>query len=170
MRLTFGRLATDEIERGLVRDHGYAPADARRLALLAGGSVGAALALGSGAFADAREAAVALLRAAGAADLTARLAVAKSVVGDQKADRLRQEVHAVLRVAASLVRDVSVVHAGSEPRLLANGDIEDVVHRLARALPPPAARAAFATLERALDALDRNAGPKLVVEWVAAEI
>jgi DNA polymerase-3 subunit delta' len=170
MRLTFGRLAADEVESLLTRDHGYAPADARPLALLAGGSVGAALALGSEAQADAREAAVALLRAASAADLASRLALAKSVVGDRKADRLRQDMQAVLRVAASLVRDVSVIHAGSDPRLLANGDIADVVQRLARVLPPATARAAFSTLDLALEALDRNAGPKLVVEWVAAEI
>jgi hypothetical protein len=98
------------------------------------------------------------------------LAIAKTVIGNRDADRLRQHVRAVLQFAGSLVRDVSVVHAGSDARLLANGDRPDDVQRLARTLSPQAARAAFATLNRALDAIDRNAGPKLVVEWVASEI
>lgn len=170
MRLTFGRLPADDIEAVLVRDHEITPAEARRLAMLADGSLGAALALGSAALGETRDAAAALLRAAAAPDLGARLAIAKSVVGERKEERTRLEVQGVLRMAAALVRDVSVVHAGSDPRLLANGDAADVVQRLARAMPPPAARKAFATLDQGLSALERNAGIKLVVEWVAAEL
>ena len=55
-------------------------------------------------------------------------------------------------------------------RTLANGDVADAVERLAAQLPPAAARRAFATIDRGLAALERNAGPKLVAEWVAAEI
>lgn len=169
MRLTFGRLTAADIEAVLVRDHQTAPADARRLAMLADGSLGGALALGSAELVDTREAATTLLRAASAPDLGGRLAIAKAVVGDRK-ERTRLEMQGVLRMAAALVRDVSVVHAGSDPQLLANGDVADVVQRLARALPPPAARKAFSTLDRGMAALDRNAGIKLVVEWVAAEL
>lgn len=169
MRLTFGRLPAAEIEAVLVRDHEVTPVDARRLAMLADGSLGAALALGSAELVETRDAAATLLRAASAPDLGGRLAIAKAVVGDRK-ERTRREVQGVLRMAAALVRDVAVVHAGSDPRLLANGDVADVVQRLARVLPPPAARKAFTTLDQGLAALDRNAGIKLVVEWVAAEL
>ena len=55
-------------------------------------------------------------------------------------------------------------------RLLANGDIAERLDRLARTLPAPAARKALATIDRALTALERNAGTKLVTEWVASEI
>lgn len=170
MRLTFGRLPVADIAALLERDHGIAGGEARRLAGLSDGSLGAALALGSGALADARDAAALLLRAAGAADLAARLAIAKAVIGEKKAERTRLEIQAVLRVASSLVRDVCVLHAGADRRLLANGDLDDMVERLARTLEPAAARQAFATIDRGLAALARNAGQKLVTEWVASEI
>jgi hypothetical protein len=169
MRLTFGRLPPADVERLLVRDHGHAPDEARRIAMLADGSIGAALALGSQALAETRDAATALLGAAAAPDLAGRLAVAKFVVGEKK-ERSRLEVQAVLGVAASVVRDVAALHAGADRRLLANGDIPDVLGRFTRLLTPPRARAAFATLDRGRSALDRNAGTKLVVEWIAAEL
>ena len=170
MRLTFGRLTIGEVEALLIRDHEREPAEARRLAGLADGSVGAALALGSSDLAETRDAALLLLGAASERELAGRLAVAKAVVGEKKQERTRQEMTAVLQLASSLVRDVSVLHAGSDRRLLANGDLADRLERLARALPAPAARKAFATLDRGLAALERNAGTKLVTEWVAAEI
>jgi DNA polymerase-3 subunit delta' len=170
MRLTFGRLPVDDIVRILVRDHAMAEGDARRVAMLADGSLGAALALGSSALAGMRDAATLLLRAASAADLGARLAIAKAVVGEKKPERTRQEMQALLHMASSIVRDVSLLHAGADRRLLANGDMGDTLDRLARALAPAAARQAFATLDRGLTALERNAGPKLVTEWICAEI
>ena len=169
MRLTFGRLTLDEVAQLLVRDHACEPAEAQRLAGLADGSVGTALALGSSDLTETRDAALQLLGAAGERDLAGRIAVAKAVVGT-KPERSRQEMAAVLRLASSIVRDLSALHAGSDRRLLANGDIADRLDRLARTLAAPSARKAFATLDRALAALDRNAGTKLVAEWVAAEL
>jgi len=170
MRLTFGRLPVDDIVQVLVRDHATAEPEARRLAMLADGSLGAALAMGSTALADMRDAAALLLRAASAADLAGRLAIAKAVVGEKKPERTRQEMQALLHMASSIVRDVSVLHAGADRRLLANGDMGDTLDKMARAMPPAAARQAFATLDRGLSALERNAGPKLVAEWICAEI
>jgi hypothetical protein len=79
-------------------------------------------------------------------------------------------MQALLHMASSIVRDVAVLHAGADRRLLANGDMGDTLDRLARAMQPAAARQAFATLDRGLTALERNAGPKLVTEWICAEI
>jgi DNA polymerase-3 subunit delta' len=171
MRLAFGRLTTDDVVRVLTRDHGYAADAARRAALLADGSIGAALALGSADLAASRATAIQLLGAAARADIRGRLDVAKAVAG--KADETsRAGLLAVLSVAASLVRDVTVVHAGADRQLLANGDIPDELDRLARLLPPPAARQAFATLCTAVRAVDapRNAGLKVVTDWVATEL
>jgi DNA polymerase-3 subunit delta' len=170
MRLTFGRVPADDVAAVLVRDHGMAAAEARRLAMLADGRPGAALALASSDGADTRDAAADLLRAAGAPDLNARLAIAKAVVGEKKAERSRVEMQAVLRAASSLVRDVAALHAQADPRILANGDVPDVLARLAKTLTPEASRRAFATLDRGQTALERNAGIKLVAEWVAAEL
>lgn len=170
MRLTFGRLPVDDIVQVLGRDHAMAEADARRVAMLADGSLGAALALGSLALGDTRDAAAMLLSASGAADLSGRLAIAKSVIGEKKAERTRQQMQALLHLASSLVRDVSVLHAGADRSLLANGDMGPTLDRLARTLQPAAARQAFATLDRGLNALERNAGTKLVAEWICSEI
>ncbi|MBP7775788.1 MAG: AAA family ATPase [Acidobacteria bacterium] len=170
MRLTFGRLPVDDLVRVLVRDHAMEEADARRVAVLADGSPGAALALGTSALGDTREGAAMLLGASGAADLAGRLAIAKAVFGEKKAERTRQQMLALLHLASSLVRDVAALHAGADRRLLANGDMGDALDRLACTLQPAAARQAFATLDRGLHALERNAGAKLVVEWISSEI
>lgn len=170
MRLTFGRLPVDDIVRLLVRDHAMADAEARRLAMLSDGSLGAALAMGSTAIADMRDAAALLLGAASAADLAGRLAIAKAVVGEKKPERTRLEMQALLQMASSLVRDIAVLHAGADRRLLANGDMGPGLDRLARGLQPAAARQAFATLDRGRSALERNAGSKLVAEWICSEI
>lgn len=170
MRLTFGRLTIGEVEQLLVRDHDILPAEARRLAGLADGSVGGALALASGDLSETRDAALRLLSAASEREVAGRIAVAKGVVSAKKQDLSRQEMAAVLHLASSLVRDLSVLHAGSDRRLLANGDLGDELDRLARTLPAPAARKAFATIDRGLAALDRNAGVKLVAEWLVAEL
>ena len=168
MRLAFGRLTTEELVQVLVRDHGRPAEAARRVALLADGSVSAALALGSTDLAESRTRAVRLLAAATTSDLAARLGIARDVIGKPELTRL--ELAAVLRVASSLVRDLAVVHAGADRATLANGDVADAVDRLAAQLPPAAARRAFATIDSGLAALERNAGPKLVAEWVGAEI
>ncbi len=170
MRLTFGRLPPADIATVLTRDHDVAAGEAQRLAMLADGSPGAALTLATSTLNESREGAIALLGAAGAGDLAARLAVAKSVVGEKKDERTRQELQAVMRAASALVRDVAALHAGADHRVLANGDVPEVVAALARRLPAPAARKAFATLDRALTALERNAGTKVVTEWVASEL
>jgi len=170
MRLTFGRLPIDDIVQVLGRDHAIADAEARRLAMLSDGSLGVALALGTSASDDLREAAAMLLGASGAADLAGRLAIAKAVIGEKKPERTRQQMQALLQVASSLVRDVAVLHAGVDRRLLANGDLDGTLGRLARTIEPAAARRAFATIDRGLTALERNAGTKLVTEWICSEI
>jgi len=171
MRLAFGRLTTDDLVRLLVRDHQHTPEQARRAASFADGSASAALAVGTAHLTEARAAAIQLLSAAGRADVRGRLDVAKAVVG--KADETsRADLLAVLEVAASLTRDVTVLHSGADRQLLANGDIPDELTQLARLLPPAAAREAFALLRAAGRAVDkpRNAGLKVVTDWVAVEL
>lgn len=168
MRLAFGRLTTDDLVRLLVRDHGHTPDQAHRAAALADGSAGAALALGSADMSAARVKATRLLGAATLGDVGSRLAVAKDVVG--KPELTRQELIAVLRVASALTRDLAIVHAGAARGGLANGDAADLVDRLAAQIPGPVARRAFQTIDRGLAALERNAGTKVVTDWVATEL
>ena len=69
-----------------------------------------------------------------------------------------------------MTRDLAVRARRRRPRQLANGDAADTVERLAAQLSAAAARKAFTTIDRGLWALERNAGTKLVAEWVAVEL
>lgn len=169
MRLVVGRLGADDITTILVRHDGRSETSARAVAMLADGSAGAALAVGSSDLAETRAAAEQLLLAAATSDLATRLNAAKAVMGTRP-ERTRQELATVLRMAASLVRDLAVVHAQCDQRLLANVDAAAAVDRLARRITPAAARHAFGLFDEALAALERNAGPKLVSEWLVSQL
>ena len=176
-RISFGRLATRDLADLLVRGHGYSEADARAAAAAAGGSAGRALELASGEVAAAREAALGLLVAAvGARDTRARLDGARQFF-DQKAGRglsareRRQALVDRLHALASLVRDVTLLASGADRAALANPDLQARFEALAK---PAAARwgvTAFAAVGEALDAAGRrNAGPKVVTDWIACRL
>lgn len=172
MRLTFGRLTAAEVSSALVRDHGMNDADARATAPLADGSVGQALALANEDMAAMRESALRMLRqTSGRADVQARIGTADALVaGPSKKERTREDVSAVLRAAASLLRDIEAINAGADGRILANPSVAGELSTLAGAFTGDRARAAFTAVDRALMALDRNAGTKLVVEWLAVQL
>jgi len=172
MTLRFGRLTADEVSALLVRDHEHAEADARAVAALADGSVGQALALGSTDVSVLRETALLLLtEAAGRADVPGRLQAAGAVVsGPSRKDRSREELGVVFRLAASMLRDIEAINSGADPRVLANPIVAADLHAIARAFAGDRAREAFSAVDRALFALDRNAGPKVVTEWLSMQI
>ncbi|MEW6319682.1 MAG: DNA polymerase III subunit delta' [Acidobacteriota bacterium] len=170
MRLRFGPLRETELAELLVRDAGYDPGEARAAAALADGSVGQALALGSTDLAVLRDAALVLLRQADASPSARLQAAAALVAGPGKKERSREDLALVLRMAASLLRDIEVLHAGADARLLANPALAGELAGLGRALAGERARAAFAAVDRALAALERNAGTKVVAEWLAMQV
>ena len=175
-RISFGHLGTRELAELLVRRHGYEESAALAAASAAGGSADRALQLASGELAAAREAALALLAAVtGSRDTKGRLAGAKGLL-DRKAGggtagkARRQELAHRLRALASLLRDVTLLASGADRAALANPDLHDRVAPLAR---PAAARwgvRAFATVDEALEATERNASPKVVADWVACRL
>jgi DNA polymerase-3 subunit delta' len=167
IRLRFGLLSERDVEAVLVRDVELTPDEARATAALAGGSIGQALALASTDLQVLRETALTLLSKAGA-PAAARLQAAALVVGK---DRPRDEVALVLRMAASLVRDIELVNAGADATLANPGLADDLAPLLAR-YAGARARDAFAVLDRGAIALGRPhfAGPKVVSEWIAMSI
>jgi DNA polymerase-3 subunit delta' len=170
MRLRFGHLTAAEVAGVLVRDGGMEPAAARTAAALADGSVARALATRSDDLIDVREAARAFLaQVVGADDVRQRLEGARTLIG-ARPERTRDEMAAVLRAAQSMLRDVEVLRAGADPRVLANADLQDALAGLARSSGGDRTRQAFQSMDRALMALDRNAGPKVVAEWLAMYI
>ncbi len=170
MRLRFGRLTELEVAQVLARDYAVAPDEARAAAALADGSISRALAQSSEELAEVRQAAQAFLaQIVGSDDVRQKLDVAKLLIG-AKPERTRDEVAIVLRAAQSMLRDVEVLHARADPRLLANPDLQDSLSRLTRTAGGDRTRQAFQSVDRALFALDRNAGPKVVAEWLAMQI
>lgn len=170
MRLRFGRLTEDEVTEVLARDYAIAPAEARAAAALADGSISRALAQSSEDLAEVRQTAQAFLaQVVGSDDVRQKLEVAKLLIG-AKPERTREEVAIVLRAAQSMLRDLEVIHAGADLRVLANPDLQDSLARLTRGAGGDRARRAFQSVDRALMALDRNAGSKVVAEWLAMQI
>ncbi|HVG86231.1 MAG TPA: DNA polymerase III subunit [Vicinamibacterales bacterium] len=171
MMLRFGPLPPAEVAHVLVRDHGHSEAEARALAMLADGSVGQALALGATDVAVLRETALLLLQqSAGRGDAQARLQVAASVVGPPRKERTREELAVIVRLTASMLRDIEAINSGVQARVLANPIVADDLRAIARHFTGNRARDAFGAADRALFALERNAGAKVVAEWLALQI
>jgi DNA polymerase-3 subunit delta' len=171
MRLRFGRLTAAEVELVLVRDHEMAPIEARETAPLADGSIGQALALSNLDIGSLRDLAMRLLQqTSGRADTQGRLQAAAAIVAGLSKKEERADLAAVLRLAASMLRDIEIINAGADQRVLANPLIVEDLSTLAGAFPGDRARSAFGSVDRALMALDRNAGTKVVAEWLAVQI
>jgi DNA polymerase-3 subunit delta' len=172
LRLRFARLTEAEVVDVLTREHEIPPDEARAAATLADGSVAQALALGSTDLAVLRETALLLLRqAASSNSVASRLqAAAVLVTGPSRKERSREELSVAMRLLASILRDVELLNAGGETRALANAAMTDDLRALTRAFSGARARDAFAAVDRALTALERNAGTKVVSEWLALQI
>jgi len=167
-RIRFGPLSPAEIAPVLMRDHGFAEREAHAAAAAAEGSIGRALEGDSEAYVEARDAAEAMLKTvAHAATPAQRLAAARALGGD-KMDR--GELGRRLRLVASMLRDIGVLLSRADEQALANGDMRPVLARLLPAFDASRALDAFAAVDRALQALDRNASPKIVADWVAFQV
>ena len=166
-RLRFGRLSPGDIAAVLIERHGYQAADAHASAAASDGSIGAALEGGSDAFVEARDAAARLLQGvAGARDPGRRLDGAKVLGGGTDREALATR----LRAVSSLLRDLAALLTGASDTALANADLAGDLRRILPAFDGHRTLQAFAAVDRALDALERNASPKIVADWVAFQI
>ena len=171
MRLRFGRLTSAEVSSALVRDHDHSEGDAREAAPLADGSIGNALALADNDLTNLRDAALLLLRhTASRGDTQSRVQAASALYTGGKKERSREDLAVVLRLMASMLRDVEAINSGADRAVLANPVLAGDLESLARAFTGDRARDAFGAVDRALTALERNAGTKLVSEWLAVQV
>jgi DNA polymerase-3 subunit delta' len=172
MRLRFGRLTAGEVSNVLTRDHDYTDAEARQAAPLADGSVGQALALIDNDLSMFRELAIGLLQqSAGRSDTQSRVQAASALhTGSSKKERTREDLALVLRLMASMLRDLEAINAGADRAVLANPLLTNDLEGLARSYSGDRARSAFGAVDRALTALERNAGLKVVAEWLAVQV
>jgi hypothetical protein len=75
-----------------------------------------------------------------------------------------------LRALSSLLRDLGVLLSRADDRALANADLKPRLQPLLRSFDGDRAIRAFSAVDRALAALERNASPKIVADWVALQL
>ena len=170
-QLRFRRLDVDDVTTVLIKQ-GRREAEARVAAATADGSIGQALEAAEGDFVEAREAAVRVLALAVAVDEPRRrIESAKDLLaktgGSGAGDR--QQLAVRLRAMASVLRDVELLAARGDARALANADVKPAIERLTGFQGDRGIRA-FNAVDRALMALDRNAGVKIVADWLVLQL
>ena len=120
----------------------------------------------------ARDSAQRLLEhAARVSDPVHRLGSAKNLTGKKSTPAAEREQLAVcLRALASLLRDLGVLAAGADTRSLANADLQPNLETLTSAFDGERSMRAFTAVDRALGALERNASPKVVADWLVLQL
>jgi DNA polymerase-3 subunit delta' len=185
--LTFAPLATLDIAAALVATRGLSEPEARAAAALSGGSFARALGEEAGERAQARAVAAAvLMETALTSDVRARLAVSaallktagrkvkepgKDAEKDGKsggADRASVAVR--LLAMGSLLRDLAVLTSRAPETALVNLDLRADLEPLARHFDRDRIARAFSAVGRSLAALDRNASPKIVADWLVLQL
>ena len=79
----------------------------------------------------------------------------------------RDELSRRLLALSSLIRDMGLLLSRADDRALANADLKPQLQALLRSFDGDRTLRAFAAVDRALSALDRNASPKIVADWLA---
>jgi DNA polymerase III subunit delta' len=170
--LRFRPLDVTEIAAALVA-RGRGTAEAQAVAATADGSLGQALGASATELVEARDVAErALSHAVTSDDPRTRLEGAKDLLtgtGAGGADD-REQLASHLRAMASLLRDIELLSTSADVRGLANPDVRPALDRLTRSYQGDRGMRAFTAVDRALVALDRNAGIKIVADWVALNL
>jgi DNA polymerase-3 subunit delta' len=171
-RLRFAALSPAEVTEVLRRDHGYSEPDARASAIDAEGSVGRALQSESADLVDARDGAQRLLAyTARTGDPSRRLDAARDVTAKKSTSAgEREQLAACLRALGSLLRDVGILSAGGDRSLIGNSDLESELSSLAQSFDSRRTASAYAAVDEALAALERNASPKIVADWLVLQL
>ncbi len=168
-RLRFGPLAEADVAAILTTRLGVDPVAARRQAAASAGSVARALAEGDGGFDEDRAAALAVLTAARASAIPARLKAAAALVQHGSKRRDREALAARLAVLSSLLRDLAAL-GSPRPVALANSDLEASLRELASAFDADRVSRAFEAVVRAETVLERHASPKIVADWLSVTV
>jgi DNA polymerase-3 subunit delta' len=171
-RLRFSALSAADVAAALIRDHDYDEADARAAAADADGSIARALDAQSVDRLEARAVAQRLLeQTARQSDPAARVRAAQELTGGKSTPAAERENLAVLlRALASLLRDLGLLSGRADSSLIANTDLQSALSRLTSAYDSNRSSRAFAAVDQALAALERNASPKIVADWLVLQL
>jgi DNA polymerase-3 subunit delta' len=170
-QLRFRPLSAADIATVLMA-RGRSEAEARAVAATADGSLGQALQASAGELVESRELAQSVLeRVAGQHDPARRVESAQQLITKPPSGVTeRDQLATHLRAMAVLLRDVEVLATGGDERTLANADVRPALERLTTAYRGERGTRAFAAVDRALFALQRNAGVKLVADWLVLQL
>ncbi len=174
-RVVFDALPAGLVERFLVDAQDVAPADARALAVLSGGSPGRALALRGLDVADRRRFVETLLRAVAEGKLLRALALTGQRLagavreGVDGRDARRDEVRLLLDLLALGARDLALaVSAADVPRL--SGLDDALLDELAGLRPAPVWEAVLERAELATQDLSSSVEPRFALEALLADV
>jgi DNA polymerase-3 subunit delta' len=171
----FAPLATSAVIDWLMTHEGLAEAQARAVASIARGSLAAAREAASEAEGQEgyRAAAVRVLQqVSDAGDARGRLEATRDIVGKGKGsgaserDSLANHLHAL----AALLRDLAVLATRADVSAVVNVDLVPALQPVARFFDRERILRAFTAVDRALGALERNASPKTVADWVVLQL
>ena len=168
----FAPLSPADVAQWLMRAHAVPESQARAVAAVARGSLAAARETAQTGVEAVREAAQRVLaRVADARDPRARLEATADIVGKGKGSGAseRESLSTHLHALASLLRDLGALGTGSAAGAI-NVDLESSLTRLLPSFDADRTLRAFAAIDRGLDALDRNASPKIVADWVVLNL
>jgi DNA polymerase-3 subunit delta' len=170
-RLRFGPLSASEVARVLQEQHEYSETDARAAAADADGSVGRALSAESADLTAARDAASRLLEhAARVSDPSRRLDAVKDLTGAKTPAAERDQLAACLRSMSSILRDLGILASSVDASALVNPDLRPQLDRLGSAYDRDRSVRAYTAVDAALAALERNASPKVVADWLVLQL
>ncbi len=171
-KLTFRPLPPGDIAEALIT-LGRPAADAHAVAATADGSLGRALEVSGEELVAVRAIAERVLAgAASTTDPRRRVEGAKDLLGKTSKGGTtdREQLASHLRAMASILRDAEVMATGADAGVLANADLGASLERLAAAYRGERGVRAFQAVDRALVALDRNAGVKVVADWLVLQL
>jgi DNA polymerase III subunit delta' len=171
-QLRFRPLSPVDIARVLIA-RGYGDSEARAVAATADGSVGRALEASADELVEARDIAQRVLAASATGDAGRRLEGAKDLVmksGSGSGAVDREQLAVQLRAMSSLLRDVEVLATRADVGVLANPDVQPALERLTQTYQGERGMRAFTAIDRALVALERNAGVKVVADWLVLQL
>lgn len=185
-QVRFGPLGTADVAAVLVERCGWSRERADAAAAIGAGSVGRVLAEAEGPLAGARRLAVEVLRDLARARTPADRLQATQVLATRGAGEAareagerggrggatasRPEMALRLDALAALLRDLGIVTTRADARRLANADLASDLAGLAASYDGDRVVRAFAAVDRARAALDRNVGQKVVADWLAFQL
>jgi hypothetical protein len=82
----------------------------------------------------------------------------------------REQLASHLQAMAALLRDIEVLSSGANADVLTNADVRPDLDRLAASFGGDRGVRAFEAVDTALTALDRNAGVKVVADWLVLNL